>query len=103
MTSLFDTGCVFQCAHFYCLCIIEPSRNKYLLIISVCIFFFYPISEGFWPPNEYYKVSNYVLGKAPAVEQTQIETVLDEAVRSTELLFTEDMAKAMNRLHTFKA
>ncbi|SQH77979.1 peptidyl-tRNA hydrolase [Shewanella benthica] len=64
---------------------------------------FYRLRIGIGHPGDRSQVSNYVLGKAPAVEQTQIETVLDEAVRSTELLFTEDMAKAMNRLHTFKA
>ena len=63
----------------------------------------YRLRIGIGHPGDRNQVSNYVLGKAPAVEQTQIETVLDEAVRSTELLFTEDMAKAMNRLHTFKA
>lgn len=64
---------------------------------------FYRLRIGIGHPGDRNQVSNYVLGKAPAVEQTQIETVLDEAVRSTELLFTEDMAKAMNRLHSFKA
>ncbi|EDP98693.1 aminoacyl-tRNA hydrolase [Shewanella benthica] len=64
---------------------------------------FYRLRIGIGHPGDRSQVSNYVLGKAPAVEQIQIETVLDEAVRSTELLFTEDMAKAMNRLHTFKA
>ncbi|AQS39451.1 peptidyl-tRNA hydrolase [Shewanella psychrophila] len=64
---------------------------------------FYRLRIGIGHPGDRNQVSNYVLGKAPAVEQTQIETVIDEAVRSTELLFTEDMAKAMNRLHTFKA
>ncbi|MPY22811.1 aminoacyl-tRNA hydrolase [Shewanella psychropiezotolerans] len=64
---------------------------------------FYRLRIGIGHPGDRNQVSNYVLGKASAAEQTQIETVLDEAVRSTELLFTEDMAKAMNRLHTFKA
>ncbi|CAM3302968.1 aminoacyl-tRNA hydrolase [Shewanella violacea] len=64
---------------------------------------FHRLRIGIGHPGDRNQVSNYVLGKAPAVEQTQIETVLDEAVRSTEILFTEDMAKAMNRLHSFKA
>lgn len=64
---------------------------------------FYRLRIGIGHPGDRNQVSNYVLGKAPQIEQTQIETVLDEAVRSTELLFTEDMAKAMNSLHTFKA
>ncbi|MEI6858434.1 MAG: aminoacyl-tRNA hydrolase [Shewanella sp.] len=64
---------------------------------------FYRLRIGIGHPGDRNQVSNYVLGKAPAVEQTQIETVLDEAVHSTALLFTEGMAKAMNRLHSFKA
>ncbi|BAJ03361.1 aminoacyl-tRNA hydrolase [Shewanella violacea] len=64
---------------------------------------FHRLRIGIGHPGDRNQVSNYVLGKAPAVEQTQIEPVLDEAVRSTQILFTEDMAKAMNRLHSFKA
>lgn len=64
---------------------------------------FYRLRIGIGHPGDKNQVSNYVLGKAPASEQTLIETVIDEAVRSTELLFNEDMAKAMHRLHSFKA
>ena len=63
---------------------------------------FYRLRIGIGHPGDKSQVSNYVLGKAPASEQTLIETVIDEAVRSTELLFNEDMAKAMHRLHSFK-
>jgi len=63
---------------------------------------FYRLRIGIGHPGDKNQVSNYVLGKAPASEQTLIETVIDEAVRSTELLFNEDMAKAMHRLHSFK-
>lgn len=48
-------------------------------------------------------MSGYVLGKAPAKEQELIDAAIDEAVRSTEILFKQDMVKAMNRLHSFKA
>ncbi len=64
---------------------------------------FYRLRIGIGHPGDRNQVSNYVLGKAPATEQTQIDTVIDEAVRSTEVLFNENMAKAMNRLHAFTA
>ncbi|WP_394147599.1 aminoacyl-tRNA hydrolase [Shewanella atlantica] len=63
---------------------------------------FYRLRIGIGHPGDKNQVSNYVLGKAPASEQTQIEAAVDEAVRSTELLFNEDMSKAMHRLHSFK-
>jgi len=63
---------------------------------------FYRLRIGIGHPGDKNQVSNYVLGKAPASEQVLIDTVIDEAVRSTELLFNEDMAKAMHRLHSFK-
>lgn len=64
---------------------------------------FYRLRIGIGHPGDRNQVSNYVLGKAPATEQTQIDTVIDEAVRSTEILFNESMAKAMNRLHAYTA
>ncbi|NRD72839.1 aminoacyl-tRNA hydrolase [Shewanella sp. VB17] len=63
---------------------------------------FYRLRIGIGHPGDKNQVSNYVLGKAPAVEQTAIETIIDEAVRSTEVLFNDSMAKAMNRLHSYK-
>jgi PTH1 family peptidyl-tRNA hydrolase len=63
---------------------------------------FYRLRIGIGHPGDKSQVSNYVLGKAPGVEQTAIEEIIDEAVRSTEVLFNEDMAKAMNRLHACK-
>ncbi|QFU24012.1 aminoacyl-tRNA hydrolase [Shewanella eurypsychrophilus] len=64
---------------------------------------FYRLRIGIGHPGDRSQVSNYVLGKAPAAEQVLIEDVIDEAVRSTEVLFNEDMAKAMHRLHSYKA
>ncbi|PIW58989.1 aminoacyl-tRNA hydrolase [Shewanella sp. CG12_big_fil_rev_8_21_14_0_65_47_15] len=64
---------------------------------------FYRLRIGIGHPGDKNQVSGYVLGKAPAKEQELIEAAIDEAVRSTEVLFKEDMVKAMNRLHSFKA
>ena len=41
--------------------------------------------------------------QSPKAEQQLIDDALDEAVRATDILFTNDMTKAMNRLHSFKA
>ena len=64
---------------------------------------FYRLRIGIGHPGDKNKVSGYVLGKAPAKEQELINAAVDEAVRSTEILFKEDMVKAMTRLHSFKA
>jgi len=64
---------------------------------------FHRLRIGIGHPGDKNKVSGYVLGRAPAIEQERINAVIDEAVRSTEILFNQDMAKAMHRLHSFKA
>lgn len=64
---------------------------------------FYRLRIGIGHPGDKHKVSGYVLGKAPAKEQELINAAVDEAVRATEILFKEDMVKAMTRLHSFKA
>ncbi|WP_220743398.1 aminoacyl-tRNA hydrolase [Shewanella colwelliana] len=64
---------------------------------------FYRLRIGVGHPGDKSLVSNYVLGKAPQAEQRLIEEVIDEAVRATEVLFKEDMSKAMHRLHSYKA
>ena len=48
-------------------------------------------------------VAGFVLTKAPAAGRNLIEAALDESLRATDILFKRDMAKAMNRLHSFKA
>ena len=48
-------------------------------------------------------VAGFVLTKAPSSEQSLIEAALDESLRATDILFKQDMTKAMNRLHGFKA
>ncbi|WP_445781124.1 aminoacyl-tRNA hydrolase, partial [Shewanella sp.] len=64
---------------------------------------FHRLRIGIGHPGDKNKVSGYVLGKAPLVEQERINAAIDEAVRSTEILFKQDMVKAMHRLHSFKA
>ncbi|MBB1268959.1 aminoacyl-tRNA hydrolase [Shewanella sp. SR44-3] len=64
---------------------------------------FHRLRIGIGHPGDKNKVSGYVLGKAPASEQEKIDAAIDEAVRATEILFKQDMVKAMNRLHSFKA
>ncbi len=64
---------------------------------------FYRLRIGIGHPGDKNLVSGFVLGKAPASEQNLIDEVIDEAVRATEILFKEDMSKAMHRLHSFKA
>ncbi|BCV65641.1 aminoacyl-tRNA hydrolase [Shewanella carassii] len=64
---------------------------------------FYRLRIGIGHPGDKNKVSGYVLGKAPSTEQSLIDAAVDEAVRATDILFAEDMTKAMHRLHSFKA
>ena len=63
---------------------------------------FYRLRIGIGHPGDKNLVSNYVLGKASPTDQGLIDAAIDEAVRSTEILFKQDMAKAMHRLHSFK-
>ena len=58
---------------------------------------------GIGHPGDKSRVTGHVLGKAPQAEQQRIDAVIDEASRCTELLIKEDLKKAMNRLHAFKA
>jgi PTH1 family peptidyl-tRNA hydrolase len=64
---------------------------------------FYRLRIGIGHPGHRDKVSGYVLGKAPAKEQECIEAVVDESVRSLDILLKDGLTKAQNRLHTFKA
>ncbi|OOE45712.1 aminoacyl-tRNA hydrolase [Salinivibrio kushneri] len=64
---------------------------------------FYRLRIGVGHPGHKDKVAGYVLTKAPANEQSLLEQATDEAVRSLEILLKDDLAKAQNRLHTFKA
>ncbi|WP_299490892.1 aminoacyl-tRNA hydrolase [uncultured Shewanella sp.] len=64
---------------------------------------FYRLRIGIGHPGDRNLVSNYVLSKASPTDQGLIDAVIDEAVRSTQVLFNQDMSKAMQRLHSFKA
>lgn len=58
---------------------------------------------GIGHPGHRDKVTGYVLGKAPPAEQSLIDSAIDEAVRCSEILCKDGLAKATNRLHSFKA
>lgn len=64
---------------------------------------FYRLRIGIGHPGDRNLVSNYVLSKASPTDQDLIDAAIDEAVRSTQVLFNQDMSKAMHRLHSFKA
>ncbi|QTF08409.1 aminoacyl-tRNA hydrolase [Brenneria izadpanahii] len=64
---------------------------------------FHRLRIGIGHPGDKNKVVGFVLGKPPVSEQKLIDEAIDEAIRCTEILLKEDMVKAMNRLHSFKA
>ncbi|MGO2510005.1 MAG: aminoacyl-tRNA hydrolase [Vibrio hibernica] len=64
---------------------------------------FYRLRIGIGHPGHKDRVAGYVLGKAPTKEQELLDAAVDESVRSLDILFKDDLAKAQNRLHTFKA
>ncbi|WP_406663699.1 aminoacyl-tRNA hydrolase [Gallaecimonas sp. GXIMD1310] len=64
---------------------------------------FHRLRIGIGHPGDRHKVTGYVLGKAPASEQAQIDAAIDEAVRATEIFFDSGKTAAQNRLHAFKA
>ena len=63
---------------------------------------FHRLRVGIGHPGHKDKVTGYVLGKAPSDQQTTIDGAVDEAVRSTSLIFSKDLHAAKNRLHTYK-
>ncbi|WP_037383409.1 aminoacyl-tRNA hydrolase [Serratia sp. DD3] len=64
---------------------------------------FYRLRIGIGHPGDKNKVVGFVLGKPPATEQTLINDAIDESLRCTDILLTDGITKAMNRLHAFKA
>ncbi|MGF1761442.1 aminoacyl-tRNA hydrolase [Photobacterium sagamiensis] len=64
---------------------------------------FYRLRVGIGHPGDKSKVTGFVLGKAPAKEQENIDDAVDEAVRCMDLLLKDGLNKAQNRLHSFKA
>ena len=64
---------------------------------------FYRLRIGIGHPGHRDRVTGHVLGKAPANEQELIEQTIDEAAISFEIWQMDDLKKAQNRLHSFKA
>lgn len=64
---------------------------------------FYRLRIGIDHPGHRDRVTGHVLGKAPANEQNLIDQAIDEAVRCFEIWQKDDIKKAQNRLHSFKA
>ncbi len=58
---------------------------------------------GIGHPGDKNRVTGHVLGKAPQHEQQQMDAAIDEAIRCMDILLKDDVTKAMNRLHSFKA
>ncbi|WP_137167399.1 aminoacyl-tRNA hydrolase [Salinimonas lutimaris] len=54
-------------------------------------------------PGHKSRVTGHVLGKPALAEKEAIDSVIDEAVRCTEILLKDDLKTAQNRLHSFKA
>ncbi|WEM42924.1 aminoacyl-tRNA hydrolase [Photobacterium sp. DA100] len=64
---------------------------------------FFRLRIGIGHPGDKNKVAGFVLGKAPAKEQENIDAAVDEAVRCMDILLKDGLNKAQNRLHSFKA
>ncbi|MCA6220107.1 aminoacyl-tRNA hydrolase [Photorhabdus antumapuensis] len=64
---------------------------------------FHRLRIGIGHPGDKNKVVGFVLGKPPASEQKLIDDAIDEALRCTDILMKQNMDKAINRLHSFKA
>ncbi|MBD8511730.1 aminoacyl-tRNA hydrolase [Photobacterium sp. WH77] len=64
---------------------------------------FYRLRVGIGHPGDKNKVTGFVLGKAPASEQSQIDAAVDESVRCLDIWLKDGLTKAQNRLHSFKA
>ena len=64
---------------------------------------FYRLRIGIGHPGDKNKVVGYVLNKPSKPEQELIDKAIDESVRCTEILLSDGIEAAMNRLHAFKA
>lgn len=64
---------------------------------------FFRLRIGIGHPGHRDKVTGHVLGKAPQSEQAQIEQAIDEATRCFDIWQKDDLKKAQQRLHAFKA
>lgn len=64
---------------------------------------FYRLRIGIGHPGHRDRVTGHVLGKAPANDQSLMDSAIDEAARCFEIWQKDDLKKAQNRLHSFKA
>jgi PTH1 family peptidyl-tRNA hydrolase len=64
---------------------------------------FYRLRIGIGHPGHRDRVTGHVLGKAPAIDQEKIDQAIDEASRCIDIWQKDDLKKAQNRLHSFKA
>lgn len=64
---------------------------------------FYRLRVGIGHPGDKSQVHNYVLGKAPQIEQRAIEESIDEALRHTSDIISGQHDKVMQSMHAFKA
>lgn len=64
---------------------------------------FYRLRIGIGHPGDKNKVVGFVLNKPSKSEQDLIDKAIDESVCCTEILLSDGIEAAMNRLHAFKA
>lgn len=64
---------------------------------------FHRLRIGIDHPGDKSKVTGHVLGKPASADKEKIDAVIDEATRVLPDILNGDWAKAMNRLHSFKA
>jgi len=64
---------------------------------------FYRLRIGIGHPGHRDRVTGHVLGKAPAIDQDKMDQAIDEASRCIDIWQKDDLKKAQNRLHSFKA
>ncbi|TNH04274.1 aminoacyl-tRNA hydrolase [Testudinibacter sp. TR-2022] len=63
---------------------------------------FYRLRIGIGHPGDKNLVSGYVLNKPPKTELNLIEQTIEEAAINVDILLTDGISKAMNRLNGFK-
>jgi len=63
---------------------------------------FHRLRIGIGHPGDKSKVTGHVLGRPSQAEKKAMEAAMDEALRVLPDAISGDMAKAMNRLHSFK-
>ncbi|MCO6538730.1 MAG: aminoacyl-tRNA hydrolase [Gilliamella sp.] len=64
---------------------------------------FYRLRIGIGHPGDKNKVVGYVLNKPSKPEQELIDKAIDESLRCTDILLSDGIDVAMNKLHAFKA